>query len=271
MRHRLFGRHRSSPARRATPLVAATVVGAVLAVQLWWNRIDTPVLTLSADGLVQSARSGSTLAHPAEGDPSPAGDTDPRLRLATAQASATLSATTLAQTSTAPAIQLPVPALLPEDAYADTPEVVVGRITIPALGIDEALQQGMTLTAINRGPSHWPGTAGPGQLGNMVVAGHRTTFSRPFRYLDKLQPGDQVIYTTEAGSFAYAVTSTEIVSPEAVEIADQTVGYTSTLFACHPPGSAAQRIVTRLQLLDGAGQPVVAPTLALTPVTVPRG
>ena len=251
------------------------MVVAVLAVQLWWNRIDTAVLTLSADGLVQSARPGSTLARGAEGD-SNATDGDPRLRLATAQASttlasATVSPITLAPTSTAPAIQLPVPALLPEDAYADTPEVVVGRITIPALGIDEALQQGMTLTAINRGPSHWPGTAGPGQLGNMVVAGHRTTFSRPFRYLDQLQPGDHVTYTTEAGSFTYAVTSTAIVNPEAVDIADQTVGYTSTLFACHPPGSAAQRIVTRLQLLDGAGQPVVAPALALTPVTVPRG
>ena len=49
---------------------------------------------------------------------------------------------------------------------------------------------------------------------------------------------------------------TRIVQPEEVSIADQTNHYTATLFACHPPGSAAQRIVVDLQLVDPAGDPV---------------
>jgi sortase A len=178
------------------------------------------------------------------------------------------TATTVATTTTSTAppatqpanlIQLPVPALLPDDAYQATPEVHVGTIEIPSLGVAEALHTGMTLTAINRGPSWWPGTAMPGQLGNVVVGGHRTTFSRPFQDLDRLVPGDAVVFTTPAGSFTYAVTGTEVVDPDAVHIADQTPQYTATLFACHPPGSARYRIVVKLQLVDGAGQLVAGP------------
>jgi sortase (surface protein transpeptidase) len=56
------------------------------------------------------------------------------------------------------------------------------------------------------------------------------------------------------------VTSTQIVDPQNVEIADQTLDYTATLFACHPPGSARYRIIVRLQMLDAAGQPAPGPS-----------
>jgi sortase A len=143
---------------------------------------------------------------------------------------------------------LPVPEPLPEP-YAPTANAPIGRITIPALGLDHELYEGMALTAINRGPSHWPGTARPGELGNVVVAGHRTTFGQPFRHLDRLQAGDRVIFSTAGGFDTYEVTSVEVVGNDAMYIADQTRAYTGTLFACHPPGSARQRIVAHLELL----------------------
>lgn len=151
---------------------------------------------------------------------------------------------------------LPVPEPLPEDPYAPTPDVQVGTIAIPELGIDETLHEGMTLTAINRGPSVWPGTAVPGEVGNTVVAGHRTTYGAPFRNLDQLEAGDEVIFTNDGGEHTYAVEALEIVDPTAVDIASQSNEYTATLFACHPPGSARQRIVVHLQLLRGNGQPM---------------
>ena len=46
------------------------------------------------------------------------------------------------------------------------------------------LYEGITLTTLNKGPGHWPGTALPSQDGNVVVAGHRVTHSRPFRHID---------------------------------------------------------------------------------------
>lgn len=192
--------------------------------------------------------------------PSTTAEQSPVPILTAPTAPATTSTTARATTTTLPGLRLPVPSELPADAYAPTPDEVVATISMPTLGVEDDVHSGMTLTALNRGPSWWPGTALPGQLGNVVIGGHRTTYSRPFRDLDQLQPGDPVIMTTAAGQFTYAVVGTEVVDPSAIQIADQTLGYTATLFACHPPGSAAYRIVAKLQLVDAAGQPVPGPT-----------
>lgn len=173
----------------------------------------------------------------------------------------TAAEATVPTTRPANLVDLPVPADLPLDPYEATPHQVVSIMHIPALGVSEPVGEGMTLTALNRGPSHWPGTAMPGQLGNVVVGGHRTTFSKPFRHLDKLAPDDEVIFETAEGTFTYQVVGTEIVGPEELSIADQAVEHTATLFACHPPGSAAYRIVANLRLVDDDGVPVAAPPL----------
>ena len=159
----------------------------------------------------------------------------------------------------------PLPDPPPADPYAPTPQVILGTIEIPKLGVTETLQQGMTLTAINRGPGHWPGTAEPGHLGNMVIAGHRTTYSRPFADLDQLVAGDQVIVTTPEGTFTYEVRGVIIVSESHIGIAAQSDAHTATLFACHPKGSATHRIVAKLRLLNPDGTPA-DPDAALPPV-----
>lgn len=145
---------------------------------------------------------------------------------------------------------LPVPEPPPADPYAPTPDVQHGTIDIPAIGLSQPLYEGVTLTAINRGPSHWPGSALPGELGNVVVAGHRTTYTRPFWDLHLLNPGDELIFTVAGERFVYELTSTEIVEPEAIHIIEQRDAHTATLFACHPRGSARQRIVGNFTLVD---------------------
>lgn len=104
------------------------------------------------------------------------------------------------------------------------------------------------MTTLDRGPGHWPGTAMPGEVGNVVVAGHRTSHQADFRHLDQLVPGDDVVFNTEAGVITYKVTGTQIVQPDAIWIVDPTATPTATLFACHPLGSTAQRIVVNLEL-----------------------
>jgi sortase A len=98
---------------------------------------------------------------------------------------------------------------------------------------------------IDKGPGHWPGSAVPGQMGNAVFAGHRVTHSHPFRRINELVPGDDIIFTTDAGTFTYKMTRFEIVTPKDVHIVNPTPDATLTLFACHPPGSARQRYVVR--------------------------
>ena len=159
---------------------------------------------------------------------------------------------------------MPIPDDLP-DPNDPTPPVVLGRITIGRLGLASALMEGITLAAIDRGPGHWPHTALPGQLGNLVVAGHRTTFTQPFRHLELLQPGDLVQFDVGGTTTSYATRGVVVVPANAVDIAAQSDAHTATLFACHPPGQATERIVAKLRLVDATGA-AVDPDSALPPL-----
>jgi sortase A len=111
------------------------------------------------------------------------------------------------------------------------------------------MYEGVSLTVLDVGPGHWPGTPMPGGAGNVVVGGHRVTHSHPFRDLDVLGPGDEILFDMADGSYAtYRVTETFIVNPDAMWIVDPTPENIVTLFACHPKGSAKQRIVVRAAL-----------------------
>ncbi|HVF13603.1 MAG TPA: class E sortase [Acidimicrobiales bacterium] len=140
------------------------------------------------------------------------------------------------------------PVHIPIDSYSPEPIKEFGSIEIPALGLVHSAYQGVTLHNIDLGPSHWPGTATPGQPGNTVFAGHRITNSHPFRHLDDLVAGDEVIFTVSGVRSVYRVTGNMIVSPDDTWIADQGPDATGTLYACHPPGSLAYRYVVRLAL-----------------------
>ncbi len=152
-------------------------------------------------------------------------------------------------TAPPPGPSLPIPVAIPRDSYAPEPVVQIGSIEIPAIGLKHRLYEGVTLHNIDKGPSHWTGSAMPGELGNAVFAGHRTTETEPFRRINDLAPGDQVIFSVRGARSVYQVTSHMIVAPADSWIADQTPAYTATLYACHPLGSTAQRYVVQLELV----------------------
>jgi LPXTG-site transpeptidase (sortase) family protein len=141
------------------------------------------------------------------------------------------------------------PSAPPANERAKVPIVKIGEIRIPKIGLVHPIYEGVTLTVIDNGPGHWPGSAVPGQLGNAVFAGHRVTHSHPFRNVDKLVPGDEIIFVMPNGTFTYKMTKQQIVKPADTWIVNPTQTATVTLFACHPPGSAANRIVIRGELV----------------------
>jgi sortase A len=152
-------------------------------------------------------------------------------------------------TTTAPPTTTTLPAPQPPpDPHASVPLVQVGTISIPSIGLSQPLYVGVSLSVIDNGPGHWPGTAMPGHVGNVVVAGHRVTHTRPFYNLDLVGPGAQLIFTTNEGTFVYDYVSTEIVRPTEVRIINQTAEPTATLFGCHPKGWATHRIVAHWRL-----------------------
>jgi LPXTG-site transpeptidase (sortase) family protein len=136
------------------------------------------------------------------------------------------------------------------DKHAMNVVPAFGMIVIPKLNLVHPIFEGIDEPAIHWGPSHWPGSATPGGRGNTVFAGHRVTHTRPFLDIDRLVPGDQIIFHLATGTHTYAVTEHLIVGPQALWITEQTADTTVTLFACHPKYSAKQRYVVRGKLIS---------------------
>lgn len=154
----------------------------------------------------------------------------------------TTSTSTTTTTTTLP-VQQTEPIAPPSDSRAKEPVIEMGTISIPKIGVEMTMYEGIRLTTLDYGPGHWPGTALPGQIGNVVVGGHRTSKHKVFRNVDQLVAGDEIIFTDANGVHVYIVNRVEIVQPTDVWIINPTETATATLFACHPPGSTAQRIV----------------------------
>jgi sortase A len=132
------------------------------------------------------------------------------------------------------------------------------RLQIPKKGInvDVLVVEGTTPAALRAGAGHYPGTPLPGEAGNVGIAGHRTTFGRPFNHLDQMRPGDLVYLITPFKKFTYKVipgfdghANPWIVKPDDFDVVRNVPGKSYlTLTSCHPKGSAAERIILRLEL-----------------------
>lgn len=119
----------------------------------------------------------------------------------------------------------------------------LGRLEIPRLKISAVVIEGSDDKSLKLGPGHVPGTALPGETGNIAIAGHRDTFFRP---LKDVMPGDKIILTTPHGSTEYAVQYAEIVSPLDMDSLDPESGSDLTLITCYPffyVGSAPDRFI----------------------------
>jgi sortase A len=118
--------------------------------------------------------------------------------------------------------------------------------------VDVIVVQGVSLEALRAGAGHYPDTPLPGEGGNVGIAGHRTTYGRPFNRIDELDPGDKVILTTPIARHVYEIAR----EPWIVPNVDWSViddypnkGSWLTLTSCHPEGSDDYRIVARAQLV----------------------
>lgn len=125
------------------------------------------------------------------------------------------------------------------------------RIRIPDIDIDVVVVEGTTASALRAGAGHYPATPLPCEIGNVSIAGHRTTYGRPFHNLDLLHPGSEITLETPIGSCTYRVTQEPFaVSPKDTQVLDNTPDEaTLTLTTCHPKGSARQRLILKATLV----------------------
>jgi sortase A len=114
---------------------------------------------------------------------------------------------------------------------------------------------------LDLGPGHMPGTALPGQPGNAVISGHRTTHGAPFRNIDKLAPGDRISVETTIGTHMYEVVEVIVVAPDALWVTNQVDGAWLTLTTCNPPGSARERLIVFARLIWGPNYQTISHTM----------
>lgn len=138
----------------------------------------------------------------------------------------------------------------------------VTRLRIPKLGLDTLVVEGATEESLRSGAARYSHTSMPGEPGNVGIAGHRTTYGKPFHDLDLLAPGDGVMLDTPVGPYVYEMvepfdghTNPWIVAPDAVEAVGPTEKDSLTLTTCHPKGSNRERLIARLKLVKTAADP----------------
>ncbi len=143
----------------------------------------------------------------------------------------------------------------------------VGRLQIPAIGVDQYVVEGTAEADLAKGPGHYIGTSMPGQAGNIAIAGHRTTYGAPFNNLNALKIGDQISLTSNAGErLTYVVSANPVaVSPNDVAVLNPAADNRLTLTTCNPRFSSSQRLVVVAEL----SEPHTV-TVATTPNSKPR-
>lgn len=127
------------------------------------------------------------------------------------------------------------------------------HLTIPRIGVDADVVIANTDAALMKGLWHLPGTALPGQNGNIVISAHRWLHKPPnpttFYSIDKIQVGDPIYYDYKGSRYEYKVTKHFIVNPEDVYILDQNENKL-TLFTCTPLYTTKQRYVVNAELVS---------------------
>ena len=174
------------------------------------------------------------------------------------------------------------PAGGPADSAIEVPiGATFAVLHIPRLGSDyrRVVLEGTAEAQLAQGPGHYPGTAMPGQPGNVAIGGHRVGKGSPFLDLDALRPGDPIVLETRDAWFVYrmlgdpdtgdlladpsGIPGRQIVNPEDIEVISVTPNRASdaspsgaylTLTTCHPRFSARQRLVIHAAL-NGVGLP----------------
>jgi len=150
-------------------------------------------------------------------------------------------------------------------AVPDPADLTPGRsqayaiLTVPRLHLRVPVAEGVgKRSVLNKGyVGHYPGTGQPGRAGNFALAGHRNTHGEPFRYINRLSPGDTVRVETRSAVYTYAVDKTlrqtsardsGVIRPVPRSTVHPTYGYTApgyylTLTTCTPEYTSRYRLV----------------------------
>jgi sortase A len=140
-----------------------------------------------------------------------------------------------------------VQAITPQPIPTQGPEQPT-RIVIKSIGVDAPIVQGDTWEQLKKGVAHHLGTANPGERGNMVLSAHNDVYGEIFRYLEKVEPKDEILVYSGSRVFRYVASQKRIIEPTEVSVMYPTSDPTITLITCHPYLVDNKRIVVIAEL-----------------------
>ncbi len=172
------------------------------------------------------------------------------------QRSLTNSLAPTIHTSTRPVVNHAPPRVAPPShAPIPTNGTPIAILSIPALDLTTVVVQGTNTLSLERGPGHYRHTPMPGEAGNVAIAGHRTTWGRPFYNLDQVPIGSLMTLSSPQGVFTYRLKRLFVVNPKHVKVLRPTLRPSLTLTTCNPRFSASTRLVARAVLVGSSLTP----------------
>lgn len=118
-------------------------------------------------------------------------------------------------------------------------------IRIPAIGVDHPVVMGDDWESLKTGVGQHPGSADPGEDGNLVLSAHNDIYGRIFQHLDQLDLGDEITILTTTRSYVYLVDEIRILKPSEISVLERGDKAVLTLISCYPYMIDTHRIVVR--------------------------
>ena len=164
-----------------------------------------------------------------------------------AEQSPAVSGQTTPQSS--PVTELPDPDSVQPDSSEDTEPATLAVLTIPTIGLEVAMREGVGSYSLRYSVGHYPRSVMPGETGNCVILGHRNyTYGEFFNRLDELAAGDEITLERAGTAYTYTVTETFVVEPSDTYVLGPTDDATVTLITCTPIRVATHRLIVRATL-----------------------
>ena len=137
----------------------------------------------------------------------------------------------------------------------------LGSLNIARIHLSQMIIEGVDEGDLRQGPGHYPDTAQLGTSGNAEVAGHRTTWGEPFRYLDHLLVNDPIEILTPTSRIEYRVVRTLTVAATDLSVLNPSETGVLTMVTCTPPYTTTNRliVVSRLVSVTGISSPATSP------------
>lgn len=128
----------------------------------------------------------------------------------------------------------------------------LGQLFIDKINVEYPVVEGVEPQNLEIFLGHMPSTSPIGELGNTVIAGHRShNFGWYFNRLDELVKDDFIVIEAKGNRYTYKVYDKLVVEPTDTSVLRRSSSRSVlTLMTCHPLYTSKQRLVVHAVLVD---------------------